>query len=196
MSANIQRVGDQPLAPSIGLIVLFTGDVSSLLAQAKQLLFDLRYYAERDDRAVEMVLVIDGPAWRDALSADELNIPSAQTVVRETATQLPGVMANAAAERLSASWLAFLGIGSEISTWYSNLSAWRDILAATSAEAIAGYRSASEGRSAANESSIRTTNFRATIRMPGCKCWTLYPCAMYSCVTRCCDVSADSPKRL
>ncbi|MFN5542489.1 MAG: glycosyltransferase family 4 protein [Betaproteobacteria bacterium] len=152
MSPNIQRVGDQPLAPSIGLIVLFTGDISSLLAQAKQLLFDLRYYAERDDRAVEMVLVIDGPAWRDALSADELNIPSAQTVVRETATQLPGVMANAAAELLSASWLAFLGIGSEISTWYSNLSAWRDILAATSAEAIAGYRSASEGRSAANES--------------------------------------------
>ncbi|MFM8896304.1 MAG: hypothetical protein ACKOE2_13280, partial [Actinomycetales bacterium] len=37
-------------------------------------------------------------------------------------------------------------------TWYANLAAWLDILVSMPADAVSGYRSASDGRSAANES--------------------------------------------
>ncbi|MFM7461602.1 MAG: hypothetical protein ACKO15_12295, partial [Burkholderiales bacterium] len=139
-------------APTIGLTVLFVGDVDRLAAQAKQLLFDLRYYAERDAHAIQIQLVVDGPAWRGVLTAEELDIPGAQTVLLDATTDHPGRMANAAVEMIDSGWCAFLGIGSEISTWYANLATWRDILVSTPTDAISGYRSASDGRSAANES--------------------------------------------
>ncbi|MCA2997829.1 MAG: glycosyltransferase family 4 protein [Rhodocyclaceae bacterium] len=152
MSANTQRSRPLQPAPTIGLTVLFVGDVDRLAAQAKQLLFDLRYYAERDAHAIQIQLVVDGPAWRRVLTAEELDIPGAQTVLLDATTDHPGRMANAAVEMIDSSWCAFLGIGSEISTWYANLAAWRDILVSMPADAVSGYRSASDGRSAANES--------------------------------------------
>ncbi len=136
----------------MALVVLITGDFGRLLTQAKQLLFDLRYYAERNDGAIDMMLAIDGPQWRAQLTDEELNIPGGRTVVLPAATDHPGKLINATIDLFSAEWVAVLGIGSEVSTWYSNLPAWREALAATTTDAIAGYRSVSEGRSAANES--------------------------------------------
>jgi len=61
-------------------------------------------------------------------------------------------MLNSALDVVVTDWVAVLGIGSEISTWYANLAEWHKVLSTTSADMVAGYRSVSEGRSAANES--------------------------------------------
>lgn len=138
--------------PEITVVVLITGDVNLLGAQAKQTLFDLRYYAERDQRMTDLVVVIDGPVWAQQFSPEDQTIKGAQVLRLPSATEHPGRMLNAALDDVTSEWVAVLGIGTEISTWYSNLAEWHTVLSTTDAEMIAGYRSVSEGRSAANES--------------------------------------------
>ena len=139
-------------APSLTVVVLITGDTDRLAAQAKQLLFDLRYYAERNPDAVGILIVFDGARWRECFSDDELSVHGASVKTITGPHELPGRMLNAVLDDVSTPWLAILGVGSEISTWYSNLAAWQSTLAAASAPIVAGYRSHSEGRTAANES--------------------------------------------
>jgi glycosyltransferase involved in cell wall biosynthesis len=135
----------------LSVVVVVTGEVSRLAADAKQLLFDLRYYAERDEHATQLVLIIDA-AWRSVFSDEELQMPHARVVVLPTSLDHPGRMLNQCVGGLDTEWFALLGIGSEISTWYSNLTQWREQLGVSHATMIAGYRSRSEGRTAANES--------------------------------------------
>ncbi len=138
--------------PVLTLVVLITGDVDRLASDAKQLLFDLRYYAERDALTTRIALVIDGPQWRQKLNDGELAIDGARVTTLDDATSHPGRMLNAVLDDIHGEWLALMGVGSEVSTWYSNLVAWHDTLAATTATMVVGYRSVSEGRAAANES--------------------------------------------
>ena len=139
---------------SLTVVVLITGDADRLVAQARQLLFDLRYYAERNPDAVNILIVFDGARWRACFSEEELSIHGAKLTTLAGPHELPGRMLNAVLDEVSTKWLAVLGIGSEISAWYSNLAAWRDALVAAPAltPMVAGYRSHTEGRSAANES--------------------------------------------
>lgn len=132
--------------------MLITGDVDRLVGQAKQTLFDLRYYAERNPDAVRVMLVFDGARWRECFSEDELSVHGARVTTIAGPHELPGRMLNAVLDEVSTEWLAILGIGSEISTWYSNLAAWQNTLPMANAPVIAGYRSHSEGRTAADES--------------------------------------------
>jgi len=137
---------------SLTVVVLITGDTDRLVGQAKQSLFDLRYYAERNPNAVGILIVFDGAHWRDCFSEDELAIHGVRITTLPGPHELPGRMLNTVLDEVEADWLAVLGIGSEISTWYSNLAAWQPVLGAAEAPMVAGYRSHSEGRTAANES--------------------------------------------
>ncbi|MCE2723411.1 MAG: glycosyltransferase family 4 protein [Burkholderiales bacterium] len=141
-----------PEATEVTVVVLITGQVIALSRAAKQLLFDLRYYAERDQRATQIRVVLDGPHWREQFSTDDLSINRGRVLGLPTATEHPGQMLNSALDVVVTDWVAVLGIGSEISTWYANLAEWHKVLSTTSADMVAGYRSVSEGRSAANES--------------------------------------------
>ena len=139
-------------APSLTIVVLITGDTDRLVDQAKQTLFDLRYYAERNPNAVSILVVFDGARWRACFSEDELSIHGARTTTLLGPHELPGRMLNAVLDEVVTDWLAVLGIGSEISTWYSNLAAWQPVLAVAATPLVAGYRSHADGRTAANES--------------------------------------------
>jgi glycosyltransferase involved in cell wall biosynthesis len=145
-------------AIEVTVVVLITGDVITLSRAAKQLLFDLRYYAERDQRPTQILVVLDGPLWREHISTDDLSITGGRVLDLPAATEHPGRMLNAALDDIATGWVAVLGIGTEISTWYSNLAEWHKVLSATNAEMVAGYRSVSEGRSAANESFLTHQN--------------------------------------
>ena len=140
--------------PSLTVVVLITGEADRLAAQARQLLFDLRYYAERNPDAVNILIVFDGARWRACFSEEELSIHGAKLTTLAGPHELPGRMLNAVLDEVSTAWLVVLGIGTEISTWYSNLAAWHDALVAAPAltPLVAGYRSHTEGRTAANES--------------------------------------------
>lgn len=147
-----------PEATEVTVVVLITGQVIALSRAAKQLLFDLRYYAERDQRATQIRVVLDGPHWREQFSTDDLSINRGRVLGLPTATEHPGQMLNSALDVVVTDWVAVLGIGSEISTWYANLAEWHKVLSTTSADMVAGYRSVSEGRSAANESFLTHQN--------------------------------------
>lgn len=147
-----------PQDPKVTVVVLIVGDVSALGRQAKQLLFDLRHYAERDVFKTNILVVVDGPPWRDLFSTDDLLISGAQVLNSPAPTEHPGRMLNAALDGVATEWVAVLGIGSEISTWYANLAGWHKTLSTSDAEMVAGYRSVSEGRSAANESFLTHQN--------------------------------------
>ena len=138
--------------PITTAVVLITGDIDRLAEQATQLLFDLRYYAERNPAAARIVVVIDGAHWRNHFSDDELAIEGALIRTVTGASELPGSLLNSVLDEVTTDWLCVLGIGSEVSTWYSNLPRWHDLLPSVTTPMIAGYRSHSEGRSAANES--------------------------------------------
>ena len=138
--------------PITTAVVLITGDIDRLAEQATQLLFDLRYYAERNPATARIVVVIDGTHWRNHFSDDELAIEGALIRTVTGASELPGSLLNSVLDEVTTDWLCVLGIGSEISTWYSNLPRWHDLLPSVTTPMIAGYRSHSEGRSAANES--------------------------------------------
>jgi glycosyltransferase involved in cell wall biosynthesis len=152
----MKRYGVAP-TPEITVVVLITGDVTELGPQAKQSLFDLRYYAERDAAQTNIVVVLDGPTWAEQLSPDA-SIKGAHVLMLPVEIEHPGQMLNTALNDVTTDWVAVLGIGSEVSTWYANLAKWHQVLSTTNADMVAGYRSVSEGRSAANESFLTHQN--------------------------------------
>ncbi|MFY8062115.1 MAG: hypothetical protein ACOVN2_00255, partial [Usitatibacteraceae bacterium] len=60
-TANATRSATQPT--DVTIVALLLGDVAQLADAARQWLFDLSYYAERDARRTPILLVVDGPEW-------------------------------------------------------------------------------------------------------------------------------------
>ncbi len=149
-TANIQ-------SGAVTTIALLVGDVARLGARAADMLVALRYFAERDTTASQLVIVVDGPEWQDwvnGLTESPASISRTTIVTMPATSHLPGRMVNRACEFVRTPLVGMVSIGAEISTWYANLAG---LTAAFSAEGVppgmaSGYRGAGEARTAANES--------------------------------------------
>ncbi len=148
--SNAARSATQPTDATI--VALLLGDIGQLADTARQWLFDLAYYAERDTRRTPILLVVDGPDWQDWLTREQPTRPSAQQIVLPTTSHHPGRMCNRALEQVETTWFCVMAVGSEVSTWYVNDDERRTALATTHEAMQAGYRSDREGRSAREES--------------------------------------------
>jgi glycosyltransferase involved in cell wall biosynthesis len=135
-----------PPPPSVTLIALLLGDRAALRAPAHKLLAELRYYAERDSFRVDVVIAIDGADWRTEFEDAELGFANARTLVSSNTTNHPGALANQAAQTITSDFVALIGVGSEVSTWYANLPAWGTFMQESPAQMIAGYRSPTDSR--------------------------------------------------
>jgi glycosyltransferase involved in cell wall biosynthesis len=144
-----------PSASNLTIVALLVGEVAALGASARQWLFDLKYYAERDANRIPIVLVVDGAQWLAWLDDPSVERPAATTIVVHTSTHHPGALLNRALEAVDTAWFTVFAVGSEVSTWYGTLDARLAAIAQATqsgASMLAGYRSHLEGRTAANES--------------------------------------------
>jgi glycosyltransferase involved in cell wall biosynthesis len=149
-TANATRSATQPT--DVTIVALLLGDVAQLADAARQWLFDLSYYAERDARRTPILLVVDGPEWHAWLTREQPTRPSAHQIVFPTTSHHPGRMCNRALEQVETTWFCVMAVGSEVSTWYVHDDERRTALATTHEAMQAGYRSDREGRSEQEES--------------------------------------------
>ncbi len=141
--------------PSLTTIVLLVGDVATLGGSAATTLIGLRYFSERDTANGQIIVVVDGPEWRDWLDA---KVDLTSTIARATflhlpvTTHLPGMMVNRALDLVATEHFGIVTIGCEVSTWYANHRDLTNGVRENGASIAAGYRGPGETRSSGNES--------------------------------------------
>jgi glycosyltransferase involved in cell wall biosynthesis len=142
------------LRDRITTIVLITGDPEAFGDRLHRLLFDLRYYAEREAQDVRdpLLILVDGANWRRRLYDEELATSGACFIFREVGCERPGELINAALAEIDTPYFSILPLDSEPSTWYANKAALLRRAQTSGAAIVAGNRGAGEARRDASES--------------------------------------------
>ena len=132
--------------PAITTVALIVGDLAALKADAIRLLFELRYFVENRNDPDPIIVVVDGPEWRQLLPDDLLIAPWLTVIVLDTASDLPAALINRALVEIKTEWVSFCWPGTEVSTWYANKNDLLEAGIARHANIVAGYRGAGESR--------------------------------------------------
>ena len=141
--------------PGVSTIALLVGDVATLAKPAADMIKALRYFAERDAAAGNIIIVVDGPEWQEwlnHLSDTPATISRTTILTLPNATHLPGLMVNRALALVATDAVGLVAIGTEISTWYANQHDLSNAMAINSARMVAGYRGSGEARMSPQES--------------------------------------------
>jgi glycosyltransferase involved in cell wall biosynthesis len=134
------------LATRVATLIPLVGDVEILRDDAMQHLRAVRHYAERASAPDQVIVAIDGAAWRDALAAELSPAPWLVVIENESACGLPARLLNQALAASDAQWVSILPIGAEASTWYANQTALIDAANSRHVHFVAGYRGPGERR--------------------------------------------------
>jgi glycosyltransferase involved in cell wall biosynthesis len=134
------------------LIALIVGDETKYANEAEALMVALNYFIERDIAHAPVIIVVDGERWFRLLESQLKTIKLATVIVMPHITHHPGQLANAALAEVNTTALGFVTLGSEISTRYANRDALCAHLSTSGSAAVAGYRSAGDGRAADHQS--------------------------------------------
>jgi len=148
------------MSPAITTLALIVGDIAETETEAIRLLRELRYFVERetdghidtDSDSDRIIVVIDGPAWRNVLPTALLTAPWLTVVTLDAASHLPATLINHVIAHISSEWVSFCWPGTEVSTWYANKAGLLQAGRERRANIVAGYRGPGESRLQANHS--------------------------------------------
>ncbi len=126
----------------------------ALEARAKQFLFELAYYSERDVSSDRLLIICDGQAWHDfaKLLVAASAITRCEIIATSVVYDLPGLLANHALITVTSASFSLLSIGADVNIWFINKPLLLAAMIEKKSVVVAGYRGPGESREADHES--------------------------------------------